>query len=123
MGSKSSSSSSTQTHQYDNRVAADGEGIAIGAYATVDATTPEAWEFGAKALDFTEKGFTELVDLTGTVVGGAFSAIDSANKKVDSAFEFAKQQSQSEEANSLDTLIKVGLPIAAGAYVLSKVMK
>ncbi|MGF1609737.1 MAG: hypothetical protein ACFCUQ_10100 [Kiloniellales bacterium] len=122
MGSKSSSKTSSK--QEDNRVGAEGEtAIAIGKGAKVDFTTPEAWEFGGKALDFAEGGFADLVDLAGQIVGGSFEVVKGSDAKVTEALEFARQSSQSEAGNNLETIVKVALPIAAGAWVISRIAK
>ncbi|MGD1880010.1 MAG: hypothetical protein ACFB13_21210 [Kiloniellaceae bacterium] len=121
MSSKSKSSTSSQ--QTDSRVAADNGAVAVGSGATANFTTPEAWELGAKSLDFANESFADVVDLTATIIGGSFDVVKSSDAKVTEALEFARQSSQSEAGNNLETLIKVALPIAAGAYVVSRFVK
>lgn len=103
MGGKSSSSSTTSTQQYDQRVGATDGGVAIGAHAQldVDMTSPEAWEFGAKALDFGQE------------------ALDIVNEGQQRVLEYVQELRQSEETTLARQALKLALPVAVIAVAVA----
>lgn len=124
MGSKSSSSSSSRTtsNQYDQRVGAADNGVAIGGSnptLNVDATTPEAWEFGETALGF---GGEALNVVNGVFQETISNIIPAALGSVGDSLSFAREVQSSETENANRDLIRVGLPVVAGAVVAAVVL-
>ena len=115
-GGKSSSETNQTTNQYDQRVAVGGDGVAIGAGAVVDATTPEAWA----ALD-------DLIGETGDIAAGAWNfgklSQDLIADNTAKVLEFIETRSQSEETTLAEKAMKIALPIAMAAVAVSAFKK
>lgn len=113
-GGKSSSSTTQTTNQYDQRVAVGGDGVAIGAGAIVDATTPEAWA----ALD-------DLVEGAGDVATGAWNfgklSLDLINDNTAKVLEFIETRTQSEETTLAEKAMKIALPVALAAVAVKAI--
>ncbi len=116
--SHSSSKSSTTSQNYDQRAGADNGSIAASGSAsvTIDATSPEAFDFAGDVA-------ADVIDLTSVVVGSTFGALSDANKTVGAAMEAVRKANTSETANTLEMLIKIGVPVLGAAFILPAIFK
>ena len=116
--SRSSSSSSTTTQQYGQRAGAEGGSIAAtsGAAVTIDATTPEAWDFAGDVG-------ADAFDLAGLVVASSFSQLGESQKHVGNALEAVRESYNSDAAATLEQLIKIGVPVLGAAFIANSVFR
>lgn len=118
-GSSSSQSSSTsQTEQYDQRVAASEQGIAVGPYANVrvDLTDPRAFELTGnllKVLD--EVGATAIKE----VFDFAQESQDFVKANNEAMQKLLAEQGRSESASLVKDALKIALPLGLG-FILVK---
>lgn len=113
-----SSVSTTTTQQYDQRVAADGSGIAVGqgASLSIDATTPEAWRAANDLI--TESGF--IADKSFQFAGDVGRAsLDMVRASEASVLDFLNSRTQSEGATLAQDALKFLVPIAIAAIVVA----
>lgn len=112
MGGKSSSSSSSSTQTIDARVAADGDGIAIGQEGSL--TINNSFDENVADVAFA------LIDLAAQNSGKAFDAINTSNALTTEALS---RSSDSEATTTIrDILIFGGLTVAA-VFVLPPLFK
>lgn len=111
-GGKSSSSSSQTSSNEDNRVVADGSGVAVGAGATVEYQYTQGLDERAAAL------VTRVLDTVDDIAAGAGTAVGKALQTTQSVAE-RQQNVESPTANILQDVIKSPFSlILAGAVAL-----
>jgi hypothetical protein len=120
MGGRSSSSSASNTtsNTEDSRVAGDGNAIGISADGNVSLiqTSEEAWELGAGIVEVARALATQSLDLTEKTSGLAINQIGTTLERV-------LESQKSEEGQLSGQLIRLGIPAAALAYIVSRVIK
>ncbi|WP_417842175.1 hypothetical protein [Terasakiella sp.] len=116
--SSSKSSSTTTSNNYDQRAGAEDGSIAVsgGGQVNIDATTPEAWDFAADVN-------ADALDLAAITVGSAFGALEKSNQTVGTALVELRKANTSDTANTLEMLIKIGVPVLGAAFILPAIFK
>ncbi|QIE44458.1 hypothetical protein G5B38_02345 [Pseudohalocynthiibacter aestuariivivens] len=116
MGSKSSSSAATSST--DGRVAGDNGAIGVSAQGDValNIVPDEAFELGGDAIMYVSQiaelaleGGQDNARIVADVVGGALSEAQAAQR--------------TEAANLSETIVKLGIPAVAVAYVVGRMIK
>ena len=116
MSSKSNSAASTTSR--DGRVAGDNGAIGVSAEGDVDLNIvpDEAFELGGDAIMYVSEiaelaleGGQDNARVVADVLGGALSEAQSAQR--------------TEAANLSETIIKLGIPAMAVAYVVGRMIK
>lgn len=120
VGGKSSSNSTSNANQTDNRVGADGGSIAIGSNANVDFIDPGAFEFGEVALRGAFETAQELIGTTGNIASDSLSLVEKTQRQM---IGFAESRTQSEETNLAQQALKIALPVAVMAVVVAGLRK
>lgn len=134
MGGKSSSSSSNATYQYDNRVGAEGEGVAFGTNANVTITDGGAVNAAlannqavtSQVLDSGQAVFVDAINFAAGVLDRANSTISDTQKQLSTtsqqALSLADQFTRSDSTEVLQSAIKWGGG-AMAAYFIFKGLK
>jgi len=118
-GSSSSSSSSTTTEQYDQRVAADGYGIAVGSGADVQVNYQDPDSVQDLIEVFGSLGESVLVNGQATIER-AFGLVESNTAKVVDLYE---KRTQTEATTIAQDALKVGVPIVIAGLIVWGVKK
>jgi hypothetical protein len=109
-GGKSSSSASTSSSNEDNRVVADGSGVAVGAGATVEYTYTQGLDERAANL------VSRVLNTVDNIATGAGGAVEKALKTTQSVAE-RQQNIEAPTANTIGEFIKspVAIILASAA--------
>ena len=103
--SSSKSSSTTTSNNYDQRAGAEDGSIAVsgGGQVSIDATTPEAWDFAADVS-------ADAIDLAVVTVGSAFSALEKSNQTVGTALTEIRKILQISPSWKVAAVVPIGYP-------------
>lgn len=122
MGGRSSSSSSNTTQQFDTRVGASDEAIAVGG----EGTTLNFNYQDEGVLNFAENIGGDLIDLTGKALAGALNVADKT-AQLGSSTALSGLATVDNSKNGLaDDVVKTIVPLGlgiAGLYFATKVLK
>ncbi|NVK16708.1 MAG: hypothetical protein HWE35_21255 [Rhodobacteraceae bacterium] len=132
MGSKSSSSNTTNNLTKDMRVATDAGsiGVSSGGNVSVNVVADEAFElgeqaleFGSDALDFGFDAFAEVTGLTRDAMRAQDEHTERVTNTLSTALKTTQQMNKTEEGQLGELIVKIGVPAAALAFIAAKVMR
>ena len=123
--SSSASSNTTNTLNEDSRVATDNGGIGVSTDGNVSLqiTADEAFELGENIIQVASDLARQSLDLTERAGAQAFSQTATASANVGRALDTVLEKNRPEDAQLSSELIRIGIPAAAIAFVISRVLK
>lgn len=136
MGSKSSSSNHTTNNSSDRRVAASDRavGVSAGGNVVVHQVADEAFELGRDALALTEETteaafrfgegtFDTAAELGERAIKTVSDTLGRSLKDTQEALFRTQDAARTESAQLAEQVIKIGIPAAAVAYIVGKMVK
>jgi len=117
MGGKSSSSSSSNSEQVDQRVGAEGESIAVGGEASIviNAESPEAFELVRDVVTAAGEIFNANIEFAQDIQTNSQAQWMKSLEIIDTA-------TRDDETKLSESAMKLAVPLAA-IYAIAKVMK
>jgi len=121
----SKSSSSNETNVFETTVGADNG--AISAYgSSISVIDGGAFDFGKKALDYSQNTFTEVITALGTTFSDALNLVDRtgerATRQSAETLEIASQV-QEKDSTEISKIVLIGAGIVAAIAIAPKILK